>query len=90
MGLRVHLCTNASGTHFKVGLASGGKDYCPDLKQPCRTIVGTFTAYRESGPECVSNEFPVGKSGAPMPDCIFIINLIPLNLYTSGSTLKLI
>jgi hypothetical protein len=62
---------NETGTLVKTGPASGGRDYCSDIKRPCHTIVGTFTAYRESGPECVSNEFPVGKGGAPMPDCIF-------------------
>jgi lipoprotein-anchoring transpeptidase ErfK/SrfK len=62
------------GNLIKTGPASGGKDYCPDIDAPCRTIVGKFTAYRESGPECVSNEFPVGKGGAPMPDCIFFHN----------------
>jgi L,D-transpeptidase catalytic domain len=62
---------DADGILIRIGSASGGRDFCPDINAPCRTIVGTFTAYRESGPECVSNEFPVGKGGAPMPDCIF-------------------
>jgi len=59
------------GYLVRTGPASGGKDYCPDVGRRCRTIVGTFTAYRESGPECVSSKYPIGKGGAPMPNCMF-------------------
>jgi len=62
---------NPSGWLVKTGPASGGRNYCPDVGRPCRTKVGTFTAYRESGPECVSRKYPLGKGGAPMPNCIF-------------------
>jgi lipoprotein-anchoring transpeptidase ErfK/SrfK len=53
-----------------VQLQAARNDY-PDIDQSCRTPVGTFTVYRERGLDCASNEFPVGKGGAPMPDCIF-------------------
>jgi len=59
------------GYLVRTGPASGGRNYCPDVGRPCRTVVGTFTAYRESGPECVSSKYPIGKGGAPMPNCIF-------------------
>jgi hypothetical protein len=59
------------GELMRTGPASGGRNYCPDVGRPCRTIVGTFFAYRASGPECVSRKYPLGKGGAPMPNCIF-------------------
>jgi hypothetical protein len=58
------------GNLVKWGRASGGKNYCSDIKRGCKTITGTFTIYRKQGPECKSNRFPVGKGGAPMPYCM--------------------
>ena len=62
---------NRDGYLVRTGPASGGRNYCPDVRRPCRTVVGKFTAYRERGPECVSSKYPLGKGGAPMPNCIF-------------------
>lgn len=59
------------GDLVRTGRASGGKNYCPDIGEPCRTVVGTFTAFREDGPECKSTKFPVGEGGAPMPNCMY-------------------
>lgn len=61
---------DANGYLVKEGPASGGNDYCSDLRQPCRTPSGTFKVYRKQGPECKSSIFPLGKGGAPMPYCM--------------------
>jgi hypothetical protein len=62
---------DAKGQLIRTGIASGGADYCPDIKSGCRTPVGTFRVYREGGPDCKSSKFPLGKGGAPMPHCGF-------------------
>ena len=62
-----------SGTLIKTGIASGGANYCDDLKAPCRTPTGTYTVHREGGPSCKSSKYPLGKGGAPMPHCAFFI-----------------
>lgn len=62
---------DAQGKLIKTGIGSGGASYCPDLKAPCRTPVGTFSVHREGGAACKSNKFPLGKGGAPMPHCAF-------------------
>jgi hypothetical protein len=62
---------DSQGKLMKTGIGSGGASYCPDLKAPCRTPVGTFTVHREGGPACKSSIFPLGKGGAPMPHCAF-------------------
>jgi hypothetical protein len=59
-----------NGTLVKWGSASGGKNYCDDIGKTCKTITGTYTFYRKKGLECKSNQFPVGKGGAPMPYCM--------------------
>lgn len=59
------------GSLMRTGAASGGKNYCKNLGRPCRTVVGRFTVYREKGTECKSSKFPLGKGGAPMPNCMF-------------------
>ncbi|MAZ38761.1 MAG: L,D-transpeptidase [Legionellales bacterium] len=60
-----------NGNLIKTGIASGGANYCEDLKAPCRTPSGTYTVHREGGANCKSNTFPLGKGGAPMPHCAF-------------------
>lgn len=78
--IKVHLGKLAWGAYddegnlVKWGKASGGKNYCADIKRGCKTITGTFTIYRKQGPECKSNRFPVGKGGAPMPYCMHFHN----------------
>lgn len=59
------------GNLVKWGRASGGKNYCPDIRRGCRTITGTYTIYSKKGSGCKSSRFPVGKGGAPMPYCMF-------------------
>lgn len=59
------------GQLIRTGIASGGADYCADLGSRCHTPVGAYTVYREGGPNCKSTLFPLGKGGAPMPNCAF-------------------
>ncbi len=59
------------GKLLRTGIASGGSDYCTDLKAPCRTPSGKYTVYREEGANCKSHTFPLGKGGAPMPNCMY-------------------
>lgn len=59
------------GQLIKTGIASGGADYCSDIKKACRTPVGTYSVHREGGANCKSSKYPLGKGGAPMPHCAF-------------------
>jgi lipoprotein-anchoring transpeptidase ErfK/SrfK len=62
---------DAQGRLIRKGIGSGGAAYCSDIKKPCRTPAGTFKVYREGGPNCKSKIFPLGRGGAPMPNCAF-------------------
>jgi lipoprotein-anchoring transpeptidase ErfK/SrfK len=62
---------NESGKRVKTGRASGGKDFCPDIQERCRTVVGKFRVNVKRGGDCVSKKFPIGVGGAPMPHCMF-------------------
>lgn len=60
------------GNRVMTGGASGGKDFCEDVGQPCRTVTGTFRVYNKKGAECRSGEFPVEtKGGTKMPYCTY-------------------
>lgn len=60
-----------NGQLLKTGQGSGGKNYCRDIRRPCRTAVGSFQVYAVKGKSCKSKKFPIGKGGAPMPYCYF-------------------
>ncbi len=63
---------NKEGKRMGLGPASGGKDYCPDIKKPCRTVAGAFTVFRTEDKNCTSKTFPIDEGGgAPMPHCMF-------------------
>src|SRR3990167_8408225 len=62
---------DANGRRVNQGYASGGKEYCPDLRRGCRTIVGSYTIIAKKGPGCKSSKFPKPRGGAPMPYCMF-------------------
>lgn len=62
---------NAQGDLLRSGVATAGSHYCPDIKRPCRTSVGTFRIYSLGSASCKSSKYPVGKGGAPMPYCMF-------------------
>lgn len=61
---------NENGRRVNEGYASGGKDYCPDIKRGCRTIIGTFHVIGKKGASCKSSKFPRPRGGAPMPYCM--------------------
>lgn len=53
------------------GPASGGKGYCPDVGERCRTVSGNFKIQRKQPAQCVSSKFPIEwDGGAPMPYCM--------------------
>lgn len=53
------------------GPASGGKSYCADVGQSCRTVSGNFKIQRKQTANCVSSKFPIEwDGGAPMPYCM--------------------
>lgn len=62
---------NEDGKLVKTGLATAGKDYCPDIGRHCHTQSGTFRIYSLGESDCRSHKFPVGRGGAPMPYCMF-------------------
>lgn len=62
---------DSMGNLVTSGRASGGMDYCPDEGRACRTPTGTFRVYQKGDASCVSNKYPLGEGGAPMPYCMF-------------------
>jgi hypothetical protein len=61
-----------NGQRVMTGSASGGKDFCEDVGQPCRTVTGTFHVYNKRGINCLSGEYPVETTGgAKMPYCMY-------------------
>lgn len=61
----------AKGELIHWGPISGGKGYCSDVDERCRTTIGKYSIYRKHGADCVSRKFPIGRGGAPMPHCMF-------------------
>ncbi|MCX7115448.1 MAG: L,D-transpeptidase [Gammaproteobacteria bacterium] len=63
---------DAYGHRRMTGGASGGADYCDDIKGPCRTVTGIFRMYNKRGISCFSKEFPRETSGGTkMPYCMY-------------------
>lgn len=62
---------DSDGTLIRWGPATGGKDWCEDIDQPCRTKAGSFRVYSLGSSDCVSRKFPIPDGGAPMPYCMF-------------------
>lgn len=62
---------DASGSRVGSGKANGGAGYCADIGRACRTPRGLFRVHSKGTADCVSNKFPVGRGGAPMPFCMF-------------------
>lgn len=66
------------------GPVSGGRNWCSDVKRPCRTATGSFLVIDKQGAECESAVFPVETNGgAPMPYCMHYYRGFALH----GSTL---
>lgn len=63
---------DAEGTLLKWGPASGGRNWCYDIKAPGKTVIGRFEVYDVRGENCVSTKFPIEDGGgAPMPYSLF-------------------
>lgn len=60
-----------NGKVIKSGRASGGSNYCRDIKRACRTPSGTYRVISKRGASCKSSRYPLGRGGAPMPYCMF-------------------
>jgi len=61
-----------NGERVGSGKAVGGKNFCEDIKEPCRTVEGTYTVFRAGDHDCTSKTFPIDEGGgAPMPHCMF-------------------
>ncbi len=65
---------DAEGHMQHWGPTSGGKDYCPDVKENCRTPAGEYYMYRKGGAACKSGKFPIPTGGAAIPYCMFFHN----------------
>ncbi|CAM4505740.1 MAG: hypothetical protein LEGION0403_FIIPPAGN_01949 [Legionella sp.] len=70
---------DAKGNRVMTGSASGGKNYCDDIKEDCKTVTGTYTVFNKKGADCRSNEYPIAKDGhviggAKMPYCMHFHN----------------
>lgn len=59
-----------NGQLIRSGVASGGSNYCRDIRRRCHTPVGTFRVRDKGGPGCKSTIYPLGRGGAPMPYCM--------------------
>lgn len=60
------------GNRVMTGSASGGKNFCEDVNEPCRTVTGIFKVYNKRGANCLSGEYPVEtEGGAKMPYCMY-------------------
>lgn len=62
---------DANGNLLRSGLVTAGNSWCPDIRRPCRTKVGSFRIYSLGGPGCKSTRYPLPRGGAPMPYCMF-------------------
>ena len=60
-----------NGKVIRTGKASGGRNYCPDIRRGCHTPVGSFSVSSKGGPGCRSSRYPLGRGGAEMPYCMF-------------------
>ena len=66
----------------KSGHGSGGRDYCNDIQEPCRTPVGTFYVDNLGDADCLSEELPnLGR--APMPYCMHVTGDFSIHGFSS-------
>lgn len=84
LGLHAFAAYNEEGRLIHWGPVSGGKGWCPDVRQYCNTAVGVFRVIHKQGPKCISEKYPVETAGgAPMPYCMHYYRGFALH----GSTL---
>lgn len=73
------------GDLVKWGPAAGGKTWCADLGESCKTVTGVFHVDRIGDAACRSHTYPVAThGGAPMPYCMFFYKGFAIH----GSTLS--
>lgn len=70
---RVHAwgAYSSNGNLLRSGLATAGARWCRDIDRPCKTKSGVFRIYSLGNYNCISNKYPVGEGGAPMPYCMY-------------------
>jgi len=69
--LQAFAAYNEEGHLVYWGPATVGRNWCPDTARNCPTPTGNYRLYRKKGEECISNTYPVGEGGTPMPYCMF-------------------
>ncbi len=69
--MRAWAAYDANGRLVRTGRASGGANYCRDVRRACRTPRGVFYVRSKGSPGCRSSRYPKGRGGAPMPYCMF-------------------
>jgi lipoprotein-anchoring transpeptidase ErfK/SrfK len=62
---------NDNGKVVRTGRASGGANYCPDIKRGCRTPSGVYRVWSKGSASCRSSRYPKPHGGAKMPYCMF-------------------
>jgi lipoprotein-anchoring transpeptidase ErfK/SrfK len=62
---------NDKGKVVRTGRASGGANYCKDIKRGCRTPVGVYRVWSKGSASCRSSRYPKPHGGAKMPYCMF-------------------
>lgn len=71
LSLQAYAAYNPKGKMVFWGPATGGQAWCADINKPCTTPIGSFRIFKKEGADCVSNSFPVGQGGSPMPYCMY-------------------
>jgi|GEM_PF-1134625 len=62
---------DAAGHLVRAGIATAGRDWCPDIGRRCHTKTGIFRVQSLGSPQCRSRTYPLPRGGAPMPYCMF-------------------
>jgi len=71
LGLQAFAAYNAEGALVLWGPATMGRELCPDIGKPCKTVEGSFHMIRKKDVDCQSNTYPLGLGGTAMPYCMF-------------------
>ena len=71
LGLEAFAAYNAQGELVFWGPATMGREMCPDIGKPCKTVEGSFHIIRKKDVNCQSNTYPLGLGGSAMPYCMF-------------------
>lgn len=82
-----------NGELINSGPASGGANYCPDIKRSCHTPSGTYSIIQKGTASCKSTRYPLARGGLPrggakMPYCMFFSNYYAIHGSYEVSTTK--